>query len=72
MLRHYSDLKKDQIEAIEDLTLNDETLLIALPGAGKTVVALTAAWQLVKSGRLGRVLITAPLMPSDTACSPRK
>ena len=33
-MRHYSDLKKDQIEAIDGIALNYETMLIAPMGAG--------------------------------------
>ena len=67
MLRHYSDLKKDQIEAIDDIALNDETILIAPMGAGKTVVTATAVHRLLNAGSLGRVLIAAPILACDTA-----
>lgn len=66
-MRSKDNLSPDQNNAIDRLYENDETLLVAKTGAGKTVIALTAIAELMESGDLGRVLIIAPLKVCETA-----
>lgn len=59
-IRTKKDLQSDQWDAIDYLIDNDETLLIAPKGFGKTVVCFTAATELLHLKHLARVLILAP------------
>ena len=54
-------LDSDQQAAITRLIEHDRTLLIAGMGAGKTVVALTAAAELLDMKAVKRVLVVAPV-----------
>ncbi len=56
-----NDLDRSQTDAIDHLITATETLLIAPTGSGKTVVALTAADELMAVGVVKRMLIVCPL-----------
>jgi len=56
-----NDLTHDQVQSVERLFETDHTLLVAEMGAGKTIVALTAAEELLAEGVLKRVLVVAPV-----------
>jgi hypothetical protein len=61
MLRLH-DLDKAQLDAVDYAYENDFTFMIAGMGAGKTIVALTAAEEiLMDSGPVKRILVLAPL-----------
>jgi hypothetical protein len=53
-------LSEEQQNAITRLYETDATLLYGKMGAGKTIVALSAAQELLAAGELDRVLIVAP------------
>jgi ATP-dependent RNA helicase HelY len=57
----YSEFKADpfQLQAIESLSREEDTLVIAPTGTGKTFIAVEAIRQVIKSGR--RAIYTAPL-----------
>ena len=55
------DLSPDQTAAIDYLYDHDHTFLLAGMGSGKTIVALSAAEELLEDKVLRRVLILAPL-----------
>ena len=56
------DLDKDQLDAADSAYENDFTFMIAGMGAGKTIVALTAAEEmLANDGPIKRILVLAPL-----------
>ena len=56
-----TDLDPDQTAAIDYCFENDATFLIAGMGAGKSVIALTAAEELLAQHQIKRVLVMAPL-----------
>jgi SNF2 family DNA or RNA helicase len=56
-----SDMTKDQNGAVTHIYENNSTLLVADMGAGKTVVALTAAQELLQEGFLTRVLVVSTI-----------
>ncbi len=56
----YSDITPDQQAVIDLLFEQDHTLMVAKKGFGKTVVAQTAAQEMIDAGHLSRVLMIAP------------
>jgi hypothetical protein len=59
-LLSYSSFTPEQISAVNRLFEHDATLLIASKGLGKTVIAQTAAQELLFEGVVKRVLVVAP------------
>lgn len=55
------DLDQDQIDAIDHCFEHDATFLVAGMGAGKTIIALTCAEELLAAEIVDRVLVIAPL-----------
>ena len=53
-------LTTEQEAAIDHLFDYDHTILVAGTGVGKTVIALTAIWDLIQSGTLRKVIVAAP------------
>jgi hypothetical protein len=53
-------LTTEQNAAIDRLFDYDHTILVAGTGVGKTVIALTAIWDLIQSGTLRKVIVAAP------------
>ena len=66
-MRHDKDLTPDQQDAIDHLYEYDASLLVGGMGAGKTIVAATGAVERLRNNITNKVLITAPLMPCETA-----
>ena len=66
-MKHENQLTNDQQDAIDHLVENDISLLVGGMGAGKTIVAATAGVERIRDGYTNKVLVTAPLMPCDTA-----
>lgn len=56
-----NDLDADQIDAIDVCFESDHTFLIGGMGSGKTIIALSAAEEMIVAGLLNRVLVLAPL-----------
>ena len=65
-LLSYELLTTDQRQAINRLYEHDHTLLIAGMGAGKTVICLTALFDLLEQMFLQKVLILAPVKVCNT------
>jgi SNF2 family DNA or RNA helicase len=62
-LKDKSLLSPDQVKLVNRLYEQDETLVSAVMGFGKSVCTLTAISELIRDGHLKRVLIVAPLKP---------
>lgn len=60
-----SSLRPVQEQAITHIYERDESLVFARPGAGKTVVTLTALSEMLRDGIVRRVLVTAPLRVAE-------
>ena len=58
-------LRPVQEQAITHIYERDESLVFARPGAGKTVVTLTALSEMLRGGIVRRVLVTAPLRVAE-------
>ena len=58
-------LRPVQEHAITHIYERDESLVFARPGAGKTVVTLTALSEMLRDGIVRRVLVTAPLRVAE-------
>lgn len=58
-------LRPVQEQAITHIYERDESLVFARPGAGKTVVTLTALSEMLRDGIVRRVLVTAPLRVAE-------
>jgi hypothetical protein len=58
--QHLRKLTPEQDAAIEHLFEYDHTILVAGTGVGKTVIALTAIWELIQGGALRKVIVAAP------------
>lgn len=54
------DLRPDQFRAAEALASRPDLLLIAPMGAGKSVIAMTAAYKVLARGSVERILVLAP------------
>lgn len=54
-------LTSNQVGAVDHIYSTDNTLLVADMGAGKTVVALTAASELLRDGHLKRILVISTI-----------
>ena len=50
----------DQITATDRLFEYDHTIMVAATGAGKTVIALTAIWEMIEEKYLHKVIVAAP------------
>jgi len=53
-------LTAEQVKAIDRLFGYDHTILVAATGAGKTVIALTAIWEMIEEKYLTKVIVAAP------------
>jgi superfamily II DNA or RNA helicase len=58
-------LRPVQEQAITHIYERNESLVFARPGAGKTVVTLTALSEMLADGIVRRVLVTAPLRVAE-------
>ena len=54
-------LRPYQEQAVDFLYGHDRAMVLAPVGAGKTAIALTAMWEMVRDGYVGRWLVLAPL-----------
>jgi SNF2 family DNA or RNA helicase len=54
-------LRPYQEQAVDFLYGHDRAMTLAPVGAGKTAIALTAMWEMVRDGYVGRWLVLAPL-----------
>lgn len=64
-LRKQADLRISQHKIVECMVGNEEFMVTADMGVGKTGAALTAARRLLDCGRLANVLIIAPLLVAE-------
>lgn len=58
-------LRPVQEQAITHIYERNESMVLARPGAGKTVVTLTALSEMLRDGVVRRVLVTAPLRVAE-------
>jgi len=58
-------LRPVQEQAITHIYERNESMIFARPGAGKTVVTLTALSEMLRDGIVRRVLVTAPLRVAE-------
>ena len=58
-------LRPVQEQAITHIYERNESLVFARPGAGKTVVTLTALSEMLRDGVVRRALVTAPLRVAE-------
>ena len=65
-------LNEKQQAAITRLYETDETILVAPTGDGKTVICLTAIFELIKSEQLRKVIVAAPAKILETLVWPNE
>lgn len=53
-------LTSEQVTAVDRLFEYDHTILVAGTGVGKTVIALTAIWEMIEEKYLHKVIVAAP------------
>jgi hypothetical protein len=53
-------LTAEQVKAIDRLFEYDHTIMVAATGVGKTVIALTAIWEMIQEKHLHKVIVAAP------------
>lgn len=58
----YSDLERDQLDCIDFIASGEDSLVAADIGTGKTVIALTAAKEMLGKKKVERFLVLAPLL----------
>lgn len=65
ILRPKSAMRDYQVEGLTHIYERDRSLIFSRPGSGKTVVALTAADELLRDGVVKRVLVSPPLRVAE-------